>query len=93
MLRKLFLFHDYIDRDNLVHLDEYKYHGTDLSLLANHVFQPFWRAAVEYMPINMAPNLITLVGLSFMLFGYTTVYIYAPALQVGVSARRCARIS
>jgi ethanolaminephosphotransferase len=72
----------YADESKLHHLREYSYHGEDHSLLANYVFQPFWRWAAEFLPLWLAPNLITLLGLFAMVLGYVVVAFHLPELQV-----------
>ena len=51
-------------------------------LVALYFGQPVWRFLVEYLPLWLAPNLVTLIGLGFMLFGYLVVYYYAPLISV-----------
>lgn len=60
----------YIPAEWLNGLKEYKYTGADRSLVANVVGQPFWNWAVGLVPVWMAPNLITLVGLGGILLSY-----------------------
>ena len=42
--------------------DRYKYSCKDTSPLSNYVLHPFWNKVVTFCPINIAPNLLTLVG-------------------------------
>jgi ethanolaminephosphotransferase len=78
----------YADESKLHHLLAYTYHGEDHSLLANYVFQPFWRWAAEFLPLWLAPNLITLLGLLAMVLGYAVVAFHLPELQVRCCSRR-----
>jgi ethanolaminephosphotransferase len=70
----------YVSDAAVANLRSYKYVGTDHSLLARHVFQPFWSRVVYLLPYNMAPNMVTLVGWLGMLLGYALVVVYCPTL-------------
>eukprot|EP01094_Clydonella_sp_ATCC50884_P004226 TRINITY_DN13298_c0_g1_i1.p1 TRINITY_DN13298_c0_g1~~TRINITY_DN13298_c0_g1_i1.p1 ORF type:complete len:417 (+),score=124.24 TRINITY_DN13298_c0_g1_i1:110-1252(+) len=72
------LEHNYISSDGLTNLRDYRYHCVDHSLVAKHIGQPFWRAAVEFLPTWLAPNLITLIGFSLMLTAFLTLCFFAP---------------
>jgi hypothetical protein len=54
----------YLKQETLVNLKNYKYVSGEYSLLDN-LLTPFWNTSVQYLPIWMAPNLVTLIGLSF----------------------------
>ncbi|KAJ3190497.1 hypothetical protein HDU85_000796 [Gaertneriomyces sp. JEL0708] len=45
-------------------LREYKYSSIDKSLLSRYVLNPYWNWLVTLFPLWMAPNLITLLGLT-----------------------------
>lgn len=51
------LFQGYITPQGLEGLKNYKYSGKDNSIIAPYL-QPFWNKAVNYLPINLAPNLV-----------------------------------
>jgi len=58
----------------------YKYASTDRSLIAP-IFQHFWTPLAEYLPRNhLAPNLITLIGLAFIIFSFLLNWYYLPNL-------------
>jgi hypothetical protein len=45
----------------------YKYHGTDNSPLNKYIMQPFWGWLIQFFPLWIAPNTITLIGFVGML--------------------------
>jgi len=68
------LSYSYVKQGYMQNLKSYKYVGTDLSLLAKHIMQPFWRKTVELLPTTLAPNAVTLLGLfGILLFFFVTV--------------------
>merc|ERR1712100_836913 len=71
----------YIPNAGLKALSNYKYHGVDNSLLANYVMQPFWRQAVNLLPIWIAPNLVTLLGFFAIVASYLVMWFYSPQIQ------------
>jgi len=68
----------YIPEMGLAHLSQYKYQGSDKSLLANYVLQRFWGRAVTWLPTWMAPNLVTLLGFIPMVIVYALYMYYCP---------------
>ena len=44
----------YFTAEGRKNLKKYGYHGVDKSLIANYIGQPFWRAAVNYLPMSLA---------------------------------------
>ncbi|KAI9261908.1 hypothetical protein EDC94DRAFT_519308 [Helicostylum pulchrum] len=65
----------------LDNLKLYKYSSIDRSLLTKYVLRHYWDVAVKLFPLNMAPNLITLTGLFFMIFNVILVFIYNPTME------------
>lgn len=61
----------------LTNLDKHKYSSTGTTLL-DPLFQPFWRWLVEQMPLYLAPNLITVIGLIINVITSTILMIYSP---------------
>ncbi|KAJ3368420.1 hypothetical protein GGF31_006381 [Allomyces arbusculus] len=47
-------------------LRKYKYAGTDKSLVSRYILQPYWNTIINYVPMWMAPNLVTLTGFMFI---------------------------
>jgi len=75
-----FLGTDYVGEAGLSNLKLYKYSAIDKSPIANHVLKPYWNWAVTLFPLWMAPNLITLCGLGFVLLNVLGVIIWIPDL-------------
>jgi len=53
---------EYISKQGLLNLKQYKYSGEDRSILARLFLNKFWKWCVTFAPQWLAPNLITLSG-------------------------------
>ncbi|GAA5868711.1 hypothetical protein JCM8547_003791 [Rhodosporidiobolus lusitaniae] len=73
----------YIPKSKRERLLKYKYSSTDLSLTSKYVLNPFWNKLVLLFPKNMAPNAITLSGLSLIFLNFLTLLYYNPTLSTG----------
>lgn len=62
-------------------LQRYKYSGVDRSILAKYVFQPFWSRFVLIFPLWMPPNMITLIGFSFVVASACLSFVFSPHLD------------
>ncbi|XP_004487395.1 choline/ethanolaminephosphotransferase 1 [Cicer arietinum] len=71
----------YIGSHGVAALHRYKYSGVDHSYLAKYVLQPFWTRFVNFFPLWMPPNMITLMGFMFLLLSALLGYIYSPHLD------------
>jgi ethanolaminephosphotransferase len=71
------LKHQHIHPNDLLNLSDYRYSGSDLSLLGNAILQPYWNFVVKLVPVTVAPNLITLLGFVVNLSGTALVMYYA----------------
>ncbi|KAK4784139.1 hypothetical protein SAY86_018507 [Trapa natans] len=71
----------YIGAHGVAALHRYKYSGVDNSLLAKYLFQPFWSRCVNFFPIWMPPNGITLMGFLFLITSAFLGYVYSPCLD------------
>lgn len=61
----------YVSDDGARRILEYKYSGSDASLLYNHVVSPLAQQLVDrVLPPNLAPNTITISGLSLVIFAH-----------------------
>lgn len=69
-----------IPAHDLSALKLYKYAAVDKSVLSYYILNPFWSFATTLFPIWMAPNLITLSGLCFILINVATIEYYIPDL-------------
>ncbi|TBU42250.1 Choline/ethanolaminephosphotransferase [Dichomitus squalens] len=68
----------YIPQHALDNLKKYSYKGVDKSLISRYVLQPFWNWFVALWPTSVAPNTITLTGLSLVLINFATLIYYDP---------------
>ncbi|KAL1317790.1 hypothetical protein HN51_069982 [Arachis hypogaea] len=71
----------YIGAHGVQALHRYKYSGVDHSYLAKYVLQPFWSRFVNFFPLWMPPNMITLTGFMFLLLSALLGYIYSLQLD------------
>ncbi|KAI3452956.1 hypothetical protein Pfo_009619 [Paulownia fortunei] len=71
----------YIGAHGVAALHRYKYSGVDHSYLAKYVLQPFWTRCVNFFPLWMPPNMITLMGFMFLVMSALLGYIYSPQLD------------
>ncbi|CAO3577846.1 unnamed protein product [Absidia cylindrospora] len=67
---------DFPSQERLENLRYYKYAAVDKSYVSKYILRHYWNWAVELFPLWIAPNLITLIGLFFMLFNVGLVFIY-----------------
>ncbi|KAF8899396.1 Choline/ethanolaminephosphotransferase [Infundibulicybe gibba] len=68
----------YIPQQSLDNLKKYSYKGVDKSLLSRYVLSPFWSWLVTLFPLSVAPNTITLTGLTIVIFNFFTMLCYDP---------------
>ncbi|KAL6070638.1 Choline phosphotransferase 1 [Balamuthia mandrillaris] len=52
----------YLEQKDLENLKYYKYSVLDASPFSKYVLQPYWNYCIRFVPIRIAPNLITLIG-------------------------------
>ncbi|SCU96101.1 LANO_0E12464g1_1 [Lachancea nothofagi CBS 11611] len=71
----------FIPHSKLENLSAYKYQSEDRSLVTKYVLKPFWVRFVKIFPLWMAPNLVTLSGLGFIILNVLTVLYYDPTLS------------
>ena len=65
-------------------LRSYRYKGVDKSPISKHILTPYWNLAVTFLPMWMAPNLVTLLGFMFMVAAYTVVIVLIPDLKTEI---------
>ncbi|KAI9189453.1 hypothetical protein H9P43_000886 [Blastocladiella emersonii ATCC 22665] len=70
----------YIPAELRGNLRKYKYAGADHSLVSRYVLQPYWNWLVTLVPMWMAPNLVTLIGFSFILLNVALTLFFSPDL-------------
>ncbi|KAH8925523.1 hypothetical protein BT69DRAFT_1332102 [Atractiella rhizophila] len=71
----------YIPSQHLPNLKQYKYSGADHSLISRYLLSPFWNRFVTLFPKRVAPNVITLTGLSFVIINFISLLYYNPSLN------------
>lgn len=69
-----------IPERNLQHLKRYKYNSVDRSFISRHLLRHYWTAAAQLMPLWLAPNTITLLGLMCVYFNIATLVLVMPDL-------------
>ena len=58
----------------------YKYSSVDKSPTSKYILTPYWNFLTTLFPLWVAPNLITLTGLSFIIINIITILIVMPDL-------------
>ncbi|KAK9237402.1 CDP-alcohol phosphatidyltransferase-domain-containing protein [Lipomyces kononenkoae] len=69
-----------IDSETLSHLKSYKYSSVDKSYISNYILRHYWNYCASLMPLWLAPNVITLIGLIFIYINVLCILIYVPDL-------------
>jgi len=63
---------------------KYKYHGGDSSPIYKYLLSPLAENCVHYfIPVWMAPNVITFLGLMFSFLAFGVTMVYNPTLAIG----------
>ncbi|KAF5384938.1 hypothetical protein D9615_000984 [Tricholomella constricta] len=68
----------YIPQQSLENLKKYSYKGVDKSIVSRYVLNPFWTWFVTLWPLSVAPNTITLTGLTIVFINFFTMLYYDP---------------
>ncbi|CUM66061.1 uncharacterized protein PRCAT00003715001 [Priceomyces carsonii] len=71
----------FIPQDKFENLKLYKYSAEDHSIISKHVLKKWWNKFVQVFPMSMAPNVITLLGLMFIVVNLLSVFYYDPYLS------------
>lgn len=71
----------FIPQDKLSNLKLYKYSSEDHSLISQKFLKRWWNYFVQIFPSTMAPNVITLLGLMFVVGNLILVFYYDPYLN------------
>uniref|UniRef100_A0AC35U893 Choline/ethanolaminephosphotransferase 1-like n=1 Tax=Rhabditophanes sp. KR3021 TaxID=114890 RepID=A0AC35U893_9BILA len=66
----------HLSHSEITRLGEHKYSALDCSILDELVFKKFWTWLIEFFPMNLAPNTITLVGLIINLITVSILSIF-----------------
>lgn len=67
---EIFFTHDEIESAK-----KYKYNGKDDSICVKYFLRRYWDFLINYIPLNVAPNLITLIGFLFEVFSFFVSFI------------------
>ncbi|KAI3633506.1 hypothetical protein MIR68_008453 [Amoeboaphelidium protococcarum] len=76
---------DPLSDEGLANLKLYKYSSMDLSPISKNILQPYWSWCVNLFPLWMAPNLITLLGLCFVIVNVILIWMLNPDMDVNSS--------
>lgn len=71
----------FIPTNKLENLRLYKYSSEDHSLISRYILKRWWNYFVKIFPLDMAPNVITLLGLFFVIANLLCVFYYDPYLD------------
>lgn len=74
----------FIPQDKLHNLKLYKYSSEDQSLISQKFLKKWWNQFVKIFPNTVAPNVITLLGLMFIIANLVVVFYYDPYLNQDV---------
>ncbi|KAI9850856.1 MAG: hypothetical protein M1838_004925 [Thelocarpon superellum] len=69
-----------VSEEALAHLKTYKYSSVDKSFVSHYILRHYWNAAVELLPLWLAPNMVTLLGFFFILINVACLVIWIPDL-------------
>lgn len=66
----------------------YRYSSVDQSLVSRYVLGPYWNWLVTLFPTTIAPNMITLLGLAFVVSNVVSLLWFDPVLEHATAVRR-----
>ncbi|KAH8899336.1 Choline/ethanolaminephosphotransferase [Thozetella sp. PMI_491] len=69
-----------ISEDALIHLKSYKYSSVDKSPVSKYILKPYWDTFVTFLPLWLAPNMVTLLGFFFILGNVGLLVLFMPDL-------------
>lgn len=71
----------YLTKSGLLHLKNYKYISGLSGFIDRVIMTPFWNWCVEFIPMNIAPNLITAVSLAHAFVATFLITGYSPSMS------------
>ncbi len=74
-------FGQYITHEGAERLLHYKYHGGDHSIVYKQILTPMNDYLIQYVPLWVAPNVITLTGLIFVSLTHIAMAYYSPSME------------
>lgn len=75
-----YLFGKYITDDGLKHIKEHKYKSGGYSFLDN-IINPWWEFVVTLVPMSVAPNTLTLIGVIINFGFYIIMFYHDPTMS------------
>ncbi|KAL7750459.1 hypothetical protein RI367_004233 [Sorochytrium milnesiophthora] len=72
---------NYLSDQALDNLRLYRYSAVDKSPVSKYILRPYWEWATTLFPMWMAPNLITLIGFSFVWINFLFLLIWVPDME------------
>ncbi|KAK0259095.1 hypothetical protein LTR91_014427 [Friedmanniomyces endolithicus] len=70
-----------LSEDALQHFKTYKYSSVDNSPISYYILRHYWNACVNFLPLWLAPNMVTLLGFFFVLGNVFLLQVMDPELQ------------
>lgn len=78
---KSMYFGQYVSYEGSFRLHNYEYHGADHSIIYKHLLTPMNEFLLQYIPLWVAPNVITLAGLILVSITHCFMIYYCPFLE------------
>ncbi|KAF2771949.1 Choline/ethanolaminephosphotransferase [Teratosphaeria nubilosa] len=69
-----------VSPEALQHFKTYKHSSVDKSPISNHILRHYWNACVEFLPLWLAPNMVTLLGFFFVIGNIGILELFDPDL-------------
>ncbi|PYH47669.1 sn-1,2-diacylglycerol cholinephosphotransferase [Aspergillus saccharolyticus JOP 1030-1] len=80
IFRRIQAIQESLSDDILMPLKSYKYQSVDKSFISNYILRHYWNAFVEFLPLSLAPNMVTLLGFLFIVGNVMLIEIFVPDL-------------
>lgn len=74
------IYQEHLSQSQLQALMDYKYRGEDRSITYKYVMGPFYNHVVNYLPMWIAPNAVTLIGFILTASAHLLLMYYSPTL-------------
>jgi hypothetical protein len=72
--------YNYLPADKTFLLSEYKYHGSDDSIMSAYL-QPFWNYCSLLLPPTLAPNMVTTLGFVGVVLSFVILLLFSPNMS------------
>lgn len=70
-----------LSENGLKHFKTYKYSSVDKSPISHYVLRHYWNFCVEFLPLWLAPNMVTLIGFFFVIGNVALQQLMDPSLS------------